>query len=199
MNNSKFSFINVTLPVGSVITFVGNVESYKPQNNPPFTLQPESQGWMLCDGSTLSASQYPELYAALGGLYGSYGSGDDTKFNLPDLRGQFLRGIGTDEASAEGRTSAPGGTTNGVGSTQKDALQIHEHKYSQPTGVLFQGNEGIGNATVNDNAFTGEPTSRSNPSSVHVSQYETRPTNVFVNYLIKFTSQLPSNNPMADL
>ncbi|MES2381769.1 MAG: phage tail protein [Bacteroidota bacterium] len=198
MNNSKISLMNVTLPVGSVITYVGNVEKF--QNiNAPFTLQPETQGWMLCDGSALRATEYPELYAALGSLYGINGSGADFTFNLPDLRGQFLRGIGTDEASVEGRTSAYGGTANGVGSTQKDALQIHEHKYSQPTGAPVQGNAGMGTATVNDNAFTGEPTSRSNPSSIHVSQYETRPTNVFVNYLIKYTYKLPVLNPMADL
>lgn len=197
MTNSIFSLVSVTVPVGTIITFAGNVESYK---NPttgnliPVTQPIESYGWMLCDGAALNASEYPELYAALGKLYGSSGSGKDLMFNLPDLRGQFLRGIGTDAASLEDRTAAAGGTTNGVGSSQKDALQTHQHVYTQPTGLPTPGETGKGTATVNANAYTGIPTSEQDPSSIHVSQYETRPTNVFINYLIKYTYKLPRIN-----
>ena len=48
----------------------------------------EAQGWMLCDGRKLKVSAYPELFAALGYLYG--GASDD--FCIPDYRGLFLRG-----------------------------------------------------------------------------------------------------------
>lgn len=197
MSDTFISLVSVTAPVGTIITFAGNVASYKnPINNDTSAVtQPiESYGWMLCDGSALNASEYPELYSVLGKLYGSSGSGKDLMFNLPDLRGKFLRGIGTDDASLEDRTAAAGGTTNGIGSSQKDALQTHQHIYTQPSGLPAPGENGTGTATVNANAYTGIPTSEQNSSSINVSQYETRPTNVFINYLIKYTYKLPRIN-----
>jgi microcystin-dependent protein len=197
MTDPNFFLFNVTLPVGSIIAFAGNVESFKKsqQSADSPVIQPiEAFGWMLCDGSSLNASEYTELYAVLGNLYGSSESGNDIMFNLPDLRGQFLRGIGTDQASLEDRIAAPGGTPSGVGSIQKDALQTHQHVYIQPTGTPAPGQNGAGTATVNANAYTGKPSSETDPSSIKVSQYETRPVNVFVNYLIKYTYRLPSFN-----
>ena len=42
-------------------------------------------GWLLCDGRSLSISQYDTLYNLIGTTYG--GDGVNT-FNLPDLRGR---------------------------------------------------------------------------------------------------------------
>lgn len=194
MNDPNSFLFATVLPVGSIVPFAGDVASYvnpTKSTSPPTTQPIESFGWMLCDGSSLNASTYPELFTALGALYGTSGSGNDLMFNLPDLRGQFLRGIGTDDASLEDRTGAPGGTATGVGSTQKDALQTHQHVYTEPTGIPAPGKSGAGTATVNANAYTGIPTSETDPSSINVSQYETRPVNTFVNYLIKYTYMLP--------
>lgn len=54
-----------------------------------------AQGWAACDGSTLITIQYPELFAAIG--YANGGSGDG--FNLPDLRGYFIRGVQNEEVA----------------------------------------------------------------------------------------------------
>lgn len=194
MNDSQILLAHITVPVGSIIAFAGNVEKYTATQTAPSrgtTQQIEAFGWMLCDGSSLNASEYPELYTALGNLYGTSGSGNDIMFNLPDLRGQFLRGISTDDASNEKRTASKGGTANGVGSTQKDALQSHQHDYTQPTGTPAPGQNGAGTSTVKVDAYTGIPTSQDKPNEINVSQYETRPTNTFVNYLIKYTYNLP--------
>lgn len=183
----------VSLPVGSITAFAGKVQKYNGQApSDPHTIVPEPYGWMVCDGSALNASQYPELYAVLGDLYGSSGSGSSLTFNLPDLSGQFLRGIGTDSSSTENRTAAPGGTANGVGSTQKDALQTHQHAYNEPFGAS-PGDSGAAFASI-QSAFTGAPEQGTGPSTVKVSSSETRPTNVFVYYLIKYTYQLPKLN-----
>lgn len=188
MNNPNFTLTNTTSPVGSIIAFAGNIEKYKKEAvETLYVTSPiEAYGWMLCDGSALNSSEYPELFSALGYLYG--GSGDT--FNLPDLQGQFLRGVGTTSGSVEERTKAPNGDSNGVGSTQKDALQTHQHTYNEPTGAT-PGDKGPAFAAV-INSYTGTPTSESNPSSINVSQYETRPTNTFIYYLIKYTYKLPS-------
>lgn len=47
-------------------------------------------GWLKANGAAISRSAYAELFAALGT---TYGAGDGfTTFNLPDLRGEFIRG-----------------------------------------------------------------------------------------------------------
>ncbi|MCX7290641.1 phage tail protein [Janthinobacterium sp.] len=65
-------------PVGAVIAFAGATAG----------AAMEAWGWMLCDGRMLDCASYPELYAALGYLYGGSGG----QFQLPDYRGCFLRG-----------------------------------------------------------------------------------------------------------
>ncbi len=64
-------------PPGSIMAFAG-------PNRPA--------GWLLCDGSVVSRTQYAELYAAIGTAWGT-GNGTST-FNLPDLRGRVVMGTG---------------------------------------------------------------------------------------------------------
>lgn len=69
------------VPVGAILPFAG------PTKNIP-------KGWMLCDGRAMSSRAVPQLFAALSTTWGD-GSTDanvETDFNLPDLRGMFLRG-----------------------------------------------------------------------------------------------------------
>lgn len=49
-------------------------------------------GWLLCDGSAVSRTDYSLLYAVIGTTYGA-GDGSTT-FNIPDLRGRFPVGAG---------------------------------------------------------------------------------------------------------
>lgn len=63
------------LLVGSVQAFAGN------------TLP---TGWLLCDGSAVSRTDYADLYAVIGTTYGA-GDGTDT-FNLPNLTDKFIQG-----------------------------------------------------------------------------------------------------------
>jgi len=46
-------------------------------------------GWLACDGSKYKVSEYPELFAAIGTIYGGDGTQD---FRVPDLRGRALCG-----------------------------------------------------------------------------------------------------------
>lgn len=64
------------VPVGTLLWFAGGF--------PP-------TGWLECDGSLLSRSQYSRLFAVIGTLYGA-GNGTTT-FKLPDLKttGLFVR------------------------------------------------------------------------------------------------------------
>lgn len=49
-------------------------------------------GYALCDGSTLSATDYPGLYAKIGRLHTPSAVGQGY-FNLPDLRSRFVAGF----------------------------------------------------------------------------------------------------------
>ncbi len=60
-------------------------------------------GWLLCDGSAVSRSDFSGLFDAIGTAYGA-GDGSAT-FNLPDFRGRFPLG-----KAAAGTGSTLGGT-----------------------------------------------------------------------------------------
>ena len=83
-------------------------------------------GYLEADGSPISRSApYDDLFAAIGTRYGA-GDGSTT-FNLPDLRGQFVRGI--DEVPG---SSNPRGKDSGrqLGSDQGDQNKQHNHTLS---------------------------------------------------------------------
>ena len=79
--------------------FVGVVAAFAQSTAPT--------GWLICDGSALNGSgtAYEPLWNKIGTTYG--GSGQSS-FNLPDLRGEFLRcsdqGRGADSGRAHGST-----------------------------------------------------------------------------------------------
>jgi microcystin-dependent protein len=50
-------------------------------------------GWLVCDGSTVSRKTYGDLFKILGTTYGSGNS--NTTFTLPDMRGRCPIGVGT--------------------------------------------------------------------------------------------------------
>jgi hypothetical protein len=75
-------------------------------------------GYLLCDGSTISRTDFSRLFSAIGATYGS-GDGNTT-FNIPDLRGVTARGTGT----SVGYTS---NSTITLGTKTDDAIQGHKH------------------------------------------------------------------------
>ncbi|HLM66620.1 MAG TPA: phage tail protein, partial [Longimicrobium sp.] len=101
-------------PIGAVIPFAGamNQESF------------QGQGWLYCNGNSISRSQYAPLFSVIGTAFGN-GDGTST-FDLPDFRGYFLRGAdngrGTDPDAASRGVPAPGGNSGDkVGSIQGSA------------------------------------------------------------------------------
>lgn len=56
-----------------------------------FGYYPGDGNWLPCDGSTLTAQQYPALFAVIGTTYG--GNGGNT-FQLPNLPGLAMLGTG---------------------------------------------------------------------------------------------------------
>ena len=177
------------LPVGSITAFVGEINT-GPENK-EFATSIEEMGWMLCDGRKLETHKYPTLFAVLGTLYGGELATDNSPsyFNIPDLGGMFLRGVGGNIASTESRKKTINGKDDGVGSIQEFAMQKHVHVYTSPVqGTVSPGMLAAVpvNNTTNPEDTTKAPTESIVQGKVKVSEYETRPTNMFVHYLIKF-------------
>lgn len=78
-----------------------------------FALAAAPKGWLACDGRAVSRSQYGTLFSAVGTLFGA-GDGVAT-FNLPDLRGEFIRGLDMGKGIDAGRA---------LGSGQKGTLMM---------------------------------------------------------------------------
>ena len=51
-------------------------------------------GWLSCNGSSISQTTYPVLFAVIGSTWG-LGKNDNSTFSLPDLRGRVLVGFGS--------------------------------------------------------------------------------------------------------
>ena len=76
-------------------------------------------GWLKANGAAISRTAYADLYAALGN---TFGAGDGfTTFNLPDLRGEFIRGWDDGRGVDGGRE---------FGSSQSGSIQSHAHTAS---------------------------------------------------------------------
>lgn len=134
-------------------------------------------GWLRCNGGAVSRSTYNKLFAAIGTAYGA-GDGSTT-FNVPDLRGEFVRGLDDGRGVDAGRL---------IGSSQSHQLQYHYHG---AVGAILNGavSTGTGQAGRNsvvayqDNAATAKLNTTDQMTGNRGS--ETRPRNVALLYCIK--------------
>jgi microcystin-dependent protein len=133
-------------------------------------------GFLICDGTSQLRASYAALYAVIGN---AYGTADGSHFNLPDLRGKFPRGVnagsGHDPDAAARTAQATGGNTgDNVGSIQADAFKAHTHTFTAYQSGSGSNLNSLGGAV----SPVGETTASTGGS-------ETRPINVYVNYIIK--------------
>lgn len=119
-------------------------------------------GWLKCNGTAVSRTTYSALFAQISTTYGS-GDGSTT-FNVPDLRGEFVRGWDDGRGVDSGRT---------LGSYQADELKSHTHTYASST------NSGGGGYS----SRYGVPTTRTTNAT---GGNETRPRNLAFLYCIKY-------------
>lgn len=80
-------------------------------------------GWLICDGSSVLRSAYPDLFAVCGTTFGSV---DGTHFSLPDLRGRVAVGSGT----GSGLTPRSIGDTFGEETHTLTVAEIATHSHT---------------------------------------------------------------------
>lgn len=160
---------NDSVPIGTIIMWPG-------VNDAP-------SDWLLCNGSLHDAARYHQLSKLLAGHFGNTGGGTDPEnekqFRVPDLRGQFVRGVDSTSAQdirdpdRDSRTNASGEVVGRVvGSLQADEFRSHTHQYQ----VFPHSSGGIaaGQYWQGGSAQTGA-----------AGGAETRPRNIYLYFLIK--------------
>jgi microcystin-dependent protein len=121
-----------------------------------FAMNTAPTGWFECDGSAKSRTTYDKLFATIGTVFGT---GDGvTTFNIPDLRGMFVRGWDNGAGVDTGRA---------FGSDQDDAMEQHSHY----TGNAMQSGERAGYAAA------GYTTANNLSATRRVNGQETAPVN----------------------
>lgn len=181
------------VPVGTIVAYAGNDVNKIPE------------GWKLCDGASVLKTDYPQLYAILGDAWGTSGS----SFNLPDLRGRFLRGVddgeGNDPDAASRTAIKTGGNTgDAVGSVQDDQFGEHNHPGSTSTDGNHRHSKSSNDQTSDDGDGAvglenadGDPSNHTAYTSFNGDHNhtvttqnrggsETRPVNAAVYYIIKY-------------
>jgi microcystin-dependent protein len=146
----------VTVPIGTISWFAGNTAP---------------TGYLKANGAAISRTTYSTLFTAIGTTFG-VGDGSTT-FNVPDLRGEFIRGWDDARGVDSGR---------GFGSTQAELVGPHTHPFTvianattdAGSGALAGGGYNVGS----DGSYSGNT---SNPSGA-----ETRPRNIALLACIKF-------------
>lgn len=140
-------------------------------------------GWLIADGaSLLRAGTYASLFSVIGTVFGAV---DGTHFNIPDRRGIFGRGVGS-------QTIGPVTYTGVLGQVEGDQFQGHYHAASASANALHDSTGkspdvssglplGVTGVTVTVTAPTDDGTN----GTVRYGT-ETRPANIGVNFIIKY-------------
>lgn len=164
----------------------------------PYAGASAPDGWLLCDGATVSRTTYSELFSVIGVIYGA-GDGSTT-FKLPDLRGEFVRGLDAGRGVDVGRSlgssqSSQNASHNHGGSTSSNGA--HTHTTGTYSNVKIPGVSGTVNSPLYISGgeeaapgpLTHPITANSNGAHTHTISSdgggESRPRNVAMNYIIK--------------
>lgn len=137
------------------------------------------RGWLLCDGSAVSRTNYAALYAVIGTTYGA-GNGSTT-FNLPNLVDKFVEGSATaGTVKSAGLPNITG--TFGKNYTYQDQVvgtgAVSEQHYS--TGSKPSGNN------VQNGAGVIYSLDASRSSSVYGNSTTVQPPALTMRYIIKY-------------
>ncbi len=141
------------MPTGTILPFAGSTV-------PGSDISGIPQQWALCQGQSLSISNYIRLYNVIGTTYG--GSGQF--FNLPDLRGRVPIGEGTGVGlSARSRGQTGGAETHTLTINEMPA---HTHTYTNNTNDQDTDNA-FGTETAADNADLSATTGSTGGGQAH--------------------------------
>jgi microcystin-dependent protein len=140
-------------------------------------------GWLPCNGGKVHVADptYAALYAVIGTTYGSV----PLQFLLPDLRGYFVTGAGGAQGAGAVQSQSKAGPPVVAITTSTDGNHTHSipnlptdtHVIDVVAGVDLAENNPTSTPTSTDGAHT---------HTLSGGDYETRPVNVNVDYVIRY-------------
>jgi len=150
-------------------------------------------GWIICNGTAVSRTvTYDVLFGTIGTTWG-VGDGSGT-FNLPDLRGGFLRGVGASAGFTVNHTTV-------LATKESDTQQGHYH-YTRVKDAVYYPYRNAGNFTAGSTAGVAYADAAKYSTSVIAREYltsaeggpngdvrsgdENRPNNIGVTFCIKY-------------
>ena len=148
----------IAAPVGSVYTFAGSTVP---------------TGWLKCNGALLSRTTYAALFAVIGTTYGA-GDGSTT-FALPDLRGEFVRGVDDGRGVDAGRVLASFQQSTAIGANVGQGT----------SGPIFSDFVNVG-APVSTQADFQQFRGSFSPVALGTTRYAIQPRNIAMHFIIKY-------------
>lgn len=145
-----------TAPKGGTGVPVGSIFWLAAQTAP--------EGYLICDGSAVSRTEYADLFAAIGTTFGT-GDGSTT-FALPNLQAAFIRGAGSQDGYSA--TFGQKQEATSIGSVILQGRDVSVHNYDKSANATSN----IGNA--------------SSGTSLTFGYYSVRPYNIALTPIIKY-------------
>ena len=187
------STVPIVLPTAPTTTLQAATKGYVDQSSPagmiaPFAGTSAPTGWLACEGQAVSQTTYAALYAAIGTTWDIGGEGAGN-FRLPDLRGMFLRGAGTNATG-----SSSGAVGQAVSDYAADTYLNHSHAVTDPghshsyvTNGSTRNGDGSGSTymIIPTTTSTGTSTTGLTVNTSTTGGTETKPKNYGVLYIIK--------------
>lgn len=177
-NNLVYPFLNgISTKGDQAFVPCGKIEGFMRTTAP--------KGYLVCDGTEYLKSAYPSLAAVLGAVdtaqsTTNFAGSDANHFKVPDLRGEFLRGSGTNSHADQGSGATVG--------THQDATE-HISYYSVGGSAGLASNAGrVEKADIKinkteDKFFYATTTTTEGETSM---KFTSRPTNTSVLYCIAY-------------
>ena len=136
-------------------------------------------GYLECNGATISRTTYANLFSIIGT---GYGAGDgSTTFQVPDLRGEFIRGLDNGRGIDSGRSigTVQGDSVNNFSATINGTVTSWNNGVSPPSGstgrIMGVNDQTVGTSNVTTTSY-----------NFATGGSETRPRNVAFPYIIKY-------------
>jgi microcystin-dependent protein len=125
--------------IGEIITYAGDTSPYS--------------NWFVCNGDSLLRADFPDLFDVIGTTYGAV---DGTHFNLPDLRGRAISGVG----NGAGLSPVALGDSYGEEAHTLTTAEVPAHSHTDSGHTHVEGNASPTLVTIG----TGVPTASAIPS-----------------------------------
>ena len=155
-------------------------------------------GWLLCDGSAVSRTMFPDLFAAIGTTYGS-GDGSTT-FNVPDYNTAQRFAQGSTVAGVEKAAGLPNiegyiDLTTGDGGTSGGSW-VGRGSFA---GVKTSSGGGISITTANASTYRELSFDASRSSAIYGNSTTVQPNALTTRYIIKAFDGQTADSALIDI